>query len=53
MKDYSLISVRLVMDVIKNKGFYYIKATKLYGEGYIGPKYIIATDGKDFESTHP
>ena len=54
MKDnYSLISVKLVTDVIKDKGFYYIEAAKCYGEDYIGPEYIIATDDKDFESSHP
>lgn len=54
MKDnYSLISVKLVTDVIKDKGFYYIEAAKCYGEDYIGPEYIVATDDKDFESTHP
>ena len=54
MKDnYSLISVKLVTDVIKDKGFYYIEAAKCYGEDYIGPEYIVATDDKDFESSHP
>ena len=53
MKDYSLISVKLVMDVIERKGFYYVKTEKLYGEDYIGPKYIVATDDKNFESNHP
>ena len=54
MKDaYCLISVKLVNDVIKEKGFYYIKTAKLYGDDCIGPEYIVATDDKDFESTHP
>ena len=51
--NYSLISVKLVNDVIKEKGFYYIKTAKLYGDDCIGPEYIVATDDKDFESTHP
>ena len=54
MKDnYSLISVKLVMDVVKDKGFYYIETERFYGEEYMGPEYIVATDDKDFESTHP
>lgn len=50
--NYSLISVKLVNDVIKEKGFYYIKTAKLYGDDCIGPEYIVATDDKDFESAH-
>ena len=45
MKDaYSLISIKLIDDVIKDKGFYYIETDKCYGEDYVGPEYIVATD---------
>ena len=54
MKDaYSLTSVKLINDVIRDKGFYYIETEKCYGEDYIGPEYIVATDEKDFEVSHP
>lgn len=54
MKDaYSLISVKLINDVIRDKGFYYIETEKCYGEDYVGPEYIVANDEKDFEVSHP
>ena len=54
MKDnYSLISLKLVMDVVEAKGFYYLETERFYGEDYIGPEYIVATNDKDFECTHP
>lgn len=53
MNDNRIIKTENVYKAIKKQGYFYILAEKYYGEGYIGPKYIIATDDKDFESTHP
>ena len=53
MNDNRTIKAENVHKAIKKQGYFYILAEKYYGEGYIGPKYIIATDDPDFRENHP
>lgn len=53
MKDNRIIKAENVYKAIENQGYYYILAEKYYGEEYIGPKYIIATDDPDFKEKKP
>ncbi|MBR1385057.1 MAG: sigma-70 family RNA polymerase sigma factor [Ruminococcus sp.] len=53
MKDNRTIKAENVHKAIEKQGYFYILAEKYYDEGYIGPKYIIATDDPDFREKHP
>ena len=53
MNDNRTIKAENVHKAIEKQGYFYILAEKYYGEGYIGPKYIIATDDPDFRENHP
>ena len=53
MKDNRIIKAENVYKAIEKQGYYYILAEKYYGEEYIGPKYIIATDDPDFKEKKP
>ena len=53
MNDNRTIKAENVFKAIEKQGYFYILAEKYYDEGYIGPKYIIATDDTDFSEKHP
>ena len=53
MNDNRTIKAENVHKAIEKQGYFYILAEKYYGEGYIGPKYIIATDDPDFREKNP
>ena len=53
MNDNRTIKAENVHKAIEKQGYFYILAKKYYGEGYIGPKYIIATDDPDFREKNP
>ena len=53
MKDNRTIKAENVLKAIEKQGYFYILAEKYYDEGYIGPKYIIATDDPAFRGKHP
>ena len=53
MKDNRTIKAENVLKSIEMQGYFYILAEKYYDEGYIGPKYIIATDDPTFIEKHP
>ena len=41
-----------VLDIIKKRGFYYIRTKVLYPD-FVGPEYIIVTDDVDIVKKHP
>ena len=41
-----------VLDIIKKRGFYYIRTKVLYPD-FLGPEYIIVTDDVDIVKKHP
>lgn len=51
--EYYKIDMEIVRKTIKDKGFYYIKAEKLFGESFTGPKLYIVTDDHDFVAKNP
>ena len=53
MNNNYTINADLVRKIYADKGFFYIEAKKCYGEDYVGPELIVATDDKDFLSKHP
>lgn len=53
MNDNRIIKAENVFKAIEKQGYYYILTEKYYGEDYIGPKYIIATDDPDFKVKKP
>ena len=53
MNDNRIIKAENVFKAIEKQGYYYILTEKYYGEDYLGPKYIIATDASDFKERHP
>lgn len=53
MNDNRIIKAENVFKAIEKQGYYYILAEKYYGEDYIGPKYIIATDDPNFKEKNP
>lgn len=53
MNDNRTIKAENVHKAIEKQGYFYILAKKYYGEDYIGPKYIIATDDPDFSEKNP
>ena len=53
MNDNRIIKAENAVKAIEKQGYYYVLAEKYYGEDYIGPKYIIATDDPDFKERHP
>lgn len=53
MNDNRTIKTENIHKAIEKQGYFYILAKKYYGEDYIGPKYIIATDDSDFSEKNP
>ena len=49
---YKQILMENVLDIIKKRGFYFIRTKVLYPD-FIGPKYIIVTDDPDVTVKHP
>lgn len=49
---YKQILMENVLDIIKKRGFYYIRTKVLYPD-FIGPEYIIVTDDADIVKKHP
>ncbi len=47
------IDMDLVRKIIKDKGFYFIKAERLFDDHYTGPEFYIVTDESDFKSDNP
>ena len=53
MKTYFLkINMELVRKTIKERGFYYITAERLFDKGFVGSKLYIVTDDPEFKKTH-
>ncbi len=53
MNTNHTINTELVRKIAADKGFFYIEAKKCFGEDYIGPEYIVATNDKEFLLKHP
>ncbi|HOO07761.1 MAG TPA: DUF3789 domain-containing protein [Ruminococcus sp.] len=51
-KIYKNIVMEDVLDIIRKRGFYYIRTKVLYPD-FIGPEYIIVTDDTDIVKKHP
>lgn len=49
---YKQILMENVLDIIKKRGFYYIRTKVLYPD-FVGPEYIIVTDDADIVKKHP
>ena len=51
-KIYKNIVMEDVLDIIRKRGFYYIRTKVLYPD-FVGPEYIIVTDDADIVKKHP
>ena len=51
-KIYKNIVMEDVLDIIRKRGFYFIRTKVLYPD-FVGPKYIIVTDDPDVTAKHP
>lgn len=51
--EYYKIDMEIVKKTIRDNGFYYIKAEKVFDECFIGPKVYIVTDDPHFTAEHP
>lgn len=51
--NYTLTSAELVRKIANDKGYYFIETEKWYGEDYVGPELIIATDDINFKEKYP
>lgn len=49
---YKQILMENVLDIIKKRGFYFIRTKVLYPD-FVGPEYIIVTDDVDIVKKHP
>ena len=49
---YKNIVMEDVLDIIRKRGFYFIRTKVLYPD-FVGPKYIIVTDDPDVTAKHP
>lgn len=49
---YKQILMENVLDIIKKRGFYYIRTKVLYPD-FVGPEYIIVTDDTDIAKKYP
>ena len=51
--DFLKIDMDIVRKTIRDKGFYYITAERLFDESFTGSKLYIVTDDKDFAEKNP
>lgn len=51
--SYFKIDMDIVKKIIRDKGFYYIRADKLFDDHYTGPQYYIVTNEPNFIITDP
>ena len=51
-KIYKNIVMEDVLDIIRKRGFYFIRTKVLYPD-FVGPEYIIVTDDADIVKKHP
>lgn len=52
-KDYLKINMDIVRNTIKEKGYYYITADRLFDDKYIGPRLYIVTDDLSITKSNP
>ena len=51
--EYLKIDMELVREIIRDKGYYYITAERLFDKRFVGSKLYIVTDDPDFKEKHP
>lgn len=52
-KEYLKIDMELVRKTVKDKGYYFIRADRLFDDHFVGPRLYIVTDDTDIIATHP
>ena len=52
-KEYLKIDMELVRKTVKDKGYYFIGADRLFDDHFVGPRLYIVTDDTDIIATHP
>lgn len=51
--EYLKIDMDLVKEIIRDNGYYYITAERLFDKHFVGPKLYIVTDDPEFSDKHP
>ena len=52
-KEYLKIDMELVRKTVKDKGYYFIRADRLFDDHFVGPRLYIVTDDSHIIARHP